>query len=47
MDRMTGFAGRTGGAGRFLGLKTFLFANLKLKTSSLPEPQRNGEFSER
>jgi hypothetical protein len=29
MDRMTGFAGRTGGAGRFLEIRT-LFFNLKL-----------------
>jgi hypothetical protein len=32
MDRMTGFAGRTGGAGRCLGIKT-LFFNLKLLLS--------------
>jgi hypothetical protein len=42
---MTGFSGLTGGAGRCLGLKT-LFTNLKLKTSSLPAPQRHGESFE-
>jgi hypothetical protein len=30
MDRMTGFSGLTGGAGRLLGIKTFFFCNLKL-----------------
>jgi hypothetical protein len=40
---MTGFAGLTGGVGRLLGLKT-LFFNLKLKTSSLPEPQSTENF---
>jgi hypothetical protein len=44
---MTGFSGLTGGAGSFLGLKTLFFENLKLKTSSLAEPQIHGEFSER
>jgi hypothetical protein len=41
---MTGFSGLTGGVGGCLGLKTLFFANLKLKTSSLPEPQSTEKF---
>jgi hypothetical protein len=41
MDRMTGFAGRRGGAGRRLGLKTLFFFNLKLLLSQSHKDTEN------